>query len=75
MKTRLTAGRALVVGVAWASILFLMLPLLVSVPVSLTPSDYLSMPDGALSLRHCRVLLDDDGWVSSFLQSGLIALV
>ncbi|KVH29866.1 ABC transporter permease [Burkholderia cepacia] len=75
MKTRLTAGRALVIGVAWAAILFLMLPLLVSVPVSLTPSDYLSMPDGALSLRHYSVLLDDDGWVSSFLQSGLIALV
>jgi putative spermidine/putrescine transport system permease protein len=33
------------------------------------------MPQGHLSLDHYRVLFTDDDWLTSFLQSGLIALV
>ncbi|NPT40282.1 ABC transporter permease subunit [Paraburkholderia sp. 1N] len=75
MNQKLTLKRALVIGLAWAAILFLLLPLAVSVPVSFTPNDYLSMPQGHLSLDHYRVLFTDDDWPTSFLQSGLIALV
>ncbi|CAM2186621.1 putative spermidine/putrescine transport system permease protein [Paraburkholderia sacchari] len=75
MNSRITIRRALVIGLAWAAILFLLLPLLVSVPVSLTPNDYLSMPGGTLSMRHYAVLFEDEGWLASFAQSGVIALV
>ncbi|TGV68616.1 ABC transporter permease, partial [Mesorhizobium sp. M00.F.Ca.ET.158.01.1.1] len=39
--------------------LFLLLPLLAVIPVSLTPSRMLAMPTGELSLRHYRSLIED----------------
>lgn len=62
------------VGATWIVLIFLMLPTLVSIPVSLTPNDFLSLPDGALSLRHYETLLTDPVWRSSVAQSLAIAL-
>ena len=45
---------ALLVGI------FLLMPLLAVVPVSFTPARMLSMPTGALSLRHGKVGLIRD---------------
>jgi putative spermidine/putrescine transport system permease protein len=55
--------------------LFLLAPLLAVVPISLTPFKYLSMPEGELSLRHYRALIENPEWRASILLSLRIALV
>lgn len=55
--------------------LFLLMPLLAVVPVSLTPSRMLSMPSGELSLRHYRTLIEDPRWIESILLSIRIGIV
>jgi putative spermidine/putrescine transport system permease protein len=72
------AGRLrwpLLLALAWTVLLFLMLPTLVAVPVSLTPHRYLSLPPsvGELSLQHYATLFTDGVWRSSVLQSLAIA--
>jgi putative spermidine/putrescine transport system permease protein len=54
---------------AWLVLLFLVAPALVSIPVSLTPKRFLSMPDGEYSLRHFEYLFSSEPWLSSFWQS------
>ena len=44
--------RCFMLGLAWSVLGFLVLPLLVIVPVSLTDRPYLSLPEHGLSLRH-----------------------
>ena len=61
-----------VVG-AWLALLFLVLPALIAIPVSLTPKRFLSMPKGEYSLRHFENLFTSPEWLSSFAQSGIIA--
>ncbi|HEV7252758.1 MAG TPA: ABC transporter permease [Mesorhizobium sp.] len=64
---------ALVLGTLVA--LFLLMPLLAVVPVSLTPARMLSMPSGELSLRHYRTLVEDPRWLQSILLSVRIGIV
>jgi putative spermidine/putrescine transport system permease protein len=59
---------------AWAALLFLVLPALIALPVSLTPKRYLSMPSDALSLRHYANLFGSAEWLSSIWQSTVIAI-
>lgn len=61
------------VFVAWMAVLFLTLPFAVVLPVSLTPQRYLSLPDGELSLRHYRTLVDDPTWLLSIRDSLVVA--
>lgn len=58
---------ALVIGALVAA--FLLLPLLAVVPVSFTAHRYLSLPEGAWSLRHYRTLVDDPAWGQAVLMS------
>ncbi len=58
---------------AWLALLFLVLPALIAIPVSLTPKRFLSMPKGEYSLRHFEHLFTSPEWLSSFAQSGIIA--
>lgn len=55
--------------IAAAVALFLLMPLLAVVPVSFTPARYLSMPNGAWSLRHYGALIDNPAWASGVLLS------
>ncbi len=59
---------------AWCLLLFLVAPALIAIPVSLTPKRFLSMPKGELSLRHFEHLFTSEEWLSSFFQSGVIAV-
>ena len=59
---------------AWVLLLFLVTPALIAIPVSLTPKRFLSMPNGEYSLRHFEKLFTSEEWLSSFFQSGVIAL-
>lgn len=59
---------------AWAALIFLVVPALIAIPVSLTPKRFLSMPKGEYSLRHFEHLFTSPEWLSSFAQSGVIAV-
>jgi putative spermidine/putrescine transport system permease protein len=65
-------GWPLVVALAWGVLLFLMLPTLVAVPVSLTPERYLSLPTDEISFQHYGTLFTDPLWMSSVAQSLVI---
>jgi putative spermidine/putrescine transport system permease protein len=58
---------------AWVLLMFLVLPALIAIPVSLTPKHFLSMPNGEYSLRHFEKLFSSEEWISSFGQSAIIA--
>jgi len=60
---------------AAAVAVFLLMPLLAIVPVSFTHTRYLSMPQGQLSLRHYRELIDNPDWLNSALLSLRVGLV
>jgi len=49
--------------------IFLALPLIAVVPISFTPSRFLTMPNGALSLIHYRELIENPDWARSVLLS------
>ncbi|WP_158815584.1 ABC transporter permease [Methylocapsa sp. S129] len=55
--------------------IFLLLPLLAVVPISLTPARFLTMPTGELSLIHYRDLIDNPDWGQSILLSLRIGVV
>ncbi|MEC9433617.1 MAG: ABC transporter permease [Pseudomonadota bacterium] len=59
---------------AWSVVLFLLLPLTVVIPVSLTDKTYLSFPEEALSLQHYAKLATSEAWLGSIGQSLVIAL-
>ena len=58
---------------AWGLLMFLVLPALITIPVSLTPKRFLSLPTGELSLRHFEKLFTSPEWLLSFVQSTIIA--
>lgn len=58
---------------AWLVVCFLALPLIVMLPISLTPHRYLSLPDEGLSLRHYRSLIEDPRWAESLADSLVVA--
>lgn len=60
-------------GAAWTVLLFLLLPMAVVLPVSLTDRRYLSLPQDGLSLQHYANLLHSADWQSSIGQSLLVA--
>ncbi len=61
-------------GLAWATALYLVLPILIVVPVALTDQRYLSLPQEGLSLQHFRTVLTSPEWLGSIWQSFTIAL-
>lgn len=66
----LRLSRRLPMLFVWIALLFLLLPVLVVIPVSLTDKDYLSLPDSGLSFAHYRALaLPQNGWTDSFAIS------
>lgn len=57
---------------------FLLMPLIAVIPVSFTPTRYLSVPDGEWSLRHYQALIDNPAWgqgVWLSIRIGLLASV
>lgn len=69
---RILFGRLL----PWAVLLFLFVPMLVVIPVSLTDREYLSLPDQGLSIRHYETLLSPQAsWLASIGTSAWIAIV
>jgi putative spermidine/putrescine transport system permease protein len=58
----------------WLVVCYLLVPVALVVPISLTDQPYLSFPSGEISWRHYAKLFQSQEWLSSFLQSAGIAL-
>lgn len=72
---RLGLPRPLVLAIAWCVLLFLVLPILVVFPVSVTDQRYLSMPQEEISFAHYARLAGSREWLGSIWHSLVIAVV
>lgn len=68
------AARMLVRAVAFLTLAFLLLPLLVIVGASFTTSEFLAFPPRGLTVRWYEVVMSDPTYVASFLTSAVLAL-
>jgi putative spermidine/putrescine transport system permease protein len=59
---------------AWFVAIYLVLPIGIIVPVSMTDQRFLSLPHEALSLRHYATVLGSPEWLGSIAQSFSIAV-
>jgi putative spermidine/putrescine transport system permease protein len=66
--------RAALLSTAWLVLGFLIVPVVVVLPVSLTDQRYLGLPKAGLSLQHYEKFFSDPVWLSSTAQSFLIAI-
>ncbi|MBU8538020.1 ABC transporter permease [Falsiroseomonas tokyonensis] len=62
-------------GSAWVVALYLLLPISIIIPVSMTDQRFLSLPKEGLSLQHYATVLGSPEWLASIWQSFLIAVV
>lgn len=60
--------------VAWLAASFLLLPILVVIPISLTPERYLSLPSTSISFRHYGSLATDGRWTKSIVDSLIVGI-
>ncbi|KQU51151.1 hypothetical protein ASG72_15315 [Bosea sp. Leaf344] len=60
--------------IAWLAAAFLLLPILVVIPISLTPERYLSLPKTSISFRHYGSLVTDGRWSKSILDSLVVGI-
>lgn len=58
--------------IAWAGLLFLLLPITMVLPVSFTTHRYLSMPTDGVSLRHYEAIVMEPTWRNSVIDSLLV---
>jgi putative spermidine/putrescine transport system permease protein len=65
----------IVLAGAWIVLLFLLVPIFVSAPISLTPDRFLTLPKDGVSLRNYENLFTNPDWTSSIWQSLVIAVV
>lgn len=72
-ESRIGASRS-TRSLGWAIVMFLVLPITIVVPVSLTDQRFLSLPQDGLSLRHYVNLVQSAEWLSSVGQSFVIAI-
>jgi putative spermidine/putrescine transport system permease protein len=75
MEIRRGFGFMLVLGGAWTLAFFLVAPLLIAFPVSVTDKRFLSLPEHAISFQHYATLFTNPAWVSAMLQSLFVAIV
>ncbi len=74
LGSRLGLPRPLVFAIAWCVLLFLVLPIFVIFPVSVTDQRFLSLPHDGISLRHFAKLLTSRDWLGSIWHSVTIAI-
>lgn len=72
---RLGLGRWLLIGLSALILLFVALPTLIVIPVSLSSTEYLSFPPPELTLHWYHEFLTDPDWIRATLLSLEIAIV
>jgi putative spermidine/putrescine transport system permease protein len=75
MDLRGGLGQGVVLAFAWMVLTFLVAPMLVVVPVSLTDTRYLALPERGLSLQYYANLFGNEVWLSAIGQSVVVAVV
>lgn len=73
MENAFPAGR-FARTVAWASLIYLVLPITIVLPVSLTDQRFLSLPYETISFRHYVALFQSEQWLGAIWQSFWIAV-
>lgn len=66
-------GRLFALGLAWTILGFLVLPMVIVIPVSLTDQYYLSLPKDSISFEHYAAFFEKDIWLDATLDSLIIA--
>jgi len=66
-------GRLFALGLGWTVLGFLVLPMAIVVPVSLTDQYYLSLPKEHISFEHYAAFFEKDMWISATLDSLIVA--
>ena len=72
MNAAFPAGR-FAKALAWATVLYLLLPISIVLPVSVTDQRFLALPVNGISLTHFATLFGSPLWLGAMLQSFLIA--
>jgi putative spermidine/putrescine transport system permease protein len=67
-------GRTLALGLGWTVLAFLVLPMVIVVPVSVTDQYYLSLPKEEVSLEHYAAFFEKDIWIDATIDSLIIAV-
>ena len=75
MEGRRGWGSGAVLAGAWMVLSFLVLPMLVVAPVSVTDRRYLSFPEAGISFQYYVNLFTSDMWVGAIWQSVVVAVV
>lgn len=73
--TAASIRRVAMYAYAVALLAFILVPLLIIVPMSFTSGNTLSFPTPGFSLRWYQELVDDPRWLSSFVNSVIVASV
>ena len=73
MENAFPAGR-FAKTVAWAALIYLVLPITIVLPVSLTDQRFLSLPYETISFRHYVALFHSEQWLGAIWQSFWIAV-
>lgn len=71
---RLGLKRGVVFATSWMIVLFLVMPIFVVFPVSVTDKRFLSMPEQGVSLQHFVKLMGSADWLGSIWNSFIIAV-
>ncbi|MEO0957537.1 MAG: ABC transporter permease [Pseudomonadota bacterium] len=66
-------GRLFALGLAWTVLGFLVLPMLIVLPVSVTDQYYLSLPKEGISFEHYAAFFEKDEWLAATLDSLIVA--
>lgn len=74
MKLRRSPGLLLSLTIAWIVIGFMLAPMFISVPLSLSPERFLSMPDGEYSLRHYETVFTSPAWLGALGDSAMVGI-
>lgn len=74
MEPRRSWGDFLVIAIAWAVTAFLLAPMMVTFPMSLTPEPYMSMPHGQVSFSHYETLITDAKWLRALQDSIVVGI-
>ncbi|MDD3446686.1 MAG: ABC transporter permease [Zavarzinia sp.] len=74
MTARRSPAFRLVLTLVWIVVGFLLAPMFVSVPISLTPERFVSMPDGEYSLRHYAAVFTGDAWLGPLWDSAVVGV-
>ena len=67
-------GRTVALGLGWTVLVFLVLPMLIVIPVSVTDQYYLSLPKDEVSLEHYAAFFEKEIWIDATIDSLIIAV-